>query len=179
MQTKAKVNSIITHERLESGAIRFSVKGAGFVDFNLSKVSPENRDYAAIHGFIQRISDGAAMSRDPRDGSAASPADKLAAMERIVEHYESGSAEWRLQASGEGGGRSITVEAIAKVKGLEYDAAYVQVEAYAARHFEGDTKKALAFFRDAPKVREAMDQIKASRLTAPKIDADKALEDLK
>jgi hypothetical protein len=178
MQTKLKVNSVITHERLESGAIRFNVRGAGFVDFNLQKVHAANRDYAALHGFIQRISDGAAMSRDSTNGAPASPADKLAAMERLVEHYESGSDQWRLTATGEGGGRSITVEAIAQVQSVDYDTAYARVEAFAAKRFEGDTKKALAFFRDSEKVRTAMDAIKASRVGAPKIDADAALNEL-
>lgn len=96
MQTKPKSNAVITHEVAEN-VITFHVKQAGTVVFNLDAVSPANRKRAAIHGFIQRVSDGAAMSRNPETGQPAAPIDKMARMQAIVDHYQSGSPNWSMR----------------------------------------------------------------------------------
>jgi len=47
-----------------------------------------------VHGLVQRIQDRAAISRDPKTGKAAPPAEKLAAMKELVDYYNSGATEW-------------------------------------------------------------------------------------
>lgn len=184
MQTKPKANSIITHERLEDGQIRFCVKGAGFVDFDLNKVSWANRDYAAVHGFIQRISDGAAISRNPENGQPATPAEKLAAIEAIVNHYHSGTDQWKMLATGTGGAGSLTLRAIARLKQVEYDVAeqyvsdYVSRELLTAKPRFTDQKGALAFLRQGKLIREAMAQIRQESAGPARIDADSAVDEL-
>ena len=66
MQTKAKANSTITHS-MQDGKIEFRVLNAGSFSFDPDKVSAENRARAMIHGFVQRISDGGALSRKDLD----------------------------------------------------------------------------------------------------------------
>lgn len=177
MQSKAKANSIITHERLESGAIRFTVKGAGQFDLDVSKIHASNVQYAAVHGFIQRVSDGGAMGRNTETGASATPADKLARMRAIAEHYMSGSADWNLPR-GEGGGKSITIQAIAEVRGIEYSVAEAYVDSYATRNYEGDRAEALAFLRTSGKVQEAIAAIRKRAERPANLDADAALEEL-
>ena len=100
-----KANSIIGTEVLtypggEAHSIRFVVKGAGEVTLDLERISPANKSRAMVHGFIQRVSDGAALSRDAKTGLPATAADKLAAMSRLVDHYASGTEQWSLVAAG-------------------------------------------------------------------------------
>jgi hypothetical protein len=103
MQTKPKANSVITHE-IVGGEITFTVRDAGAVTLNVAKLSDRVRDRAMLHGMIQRISDAAALSRDPATGIPATPADKLASMRALVDHYETGTEEWnRRRAGGDGG----------------------------------------------------------------------------
>lgn len=92
---KERSNSVITTEVNASiGTLVFNVKGAGTLTLHMERVSEQNRSYAALHGFKQRISDAAAIERNSETGLAVSPAAKLAAMKALVEHYESGSPEW-------------------------------------------------------------------------------------
>lgn len=176
MQTKPKANSVITHQLLETGILRFNVLGAGFVDFDRTKVHAANLERAALHGFIQRISDAAALSRNTTTGAPASPADKLAAMEELVEHYHSGAAEWKRTGTGTQGG--LIVRAIMRVKGLTFEAATQQVEAFAAKKHKGDTAAALRFLATGAQVMAAMDAIRQESRPAPKVDADEALGEL-
>lgn len=115
MLTKAKSNSIITHE-VAGALIKFRVLDIGELVLDLSKVHAENAARALSHGFIQRVADAAAISRDTKTGKSASPRDKFEAMEELVNHYNSGSAEWRLaRAEGSGFGRSYLLLALCEL----------------------------------------------------------------
>lgn len=103
MVTKPKSNSVITHG-IEGDVITFTVAGQTLA-FDMAKVDESIRQRAMVHGLIQRISDAAAMSRDPATGQPATPEAKFAAMRVLVDHYESGTSEWRV-AKGESGPRS-------------------------------------------------------------------------
>lgn len=82
--------------RVEAGVITFEVAGAGEITLQVAKLSPAVLERAVLHGLVQRITDAAAMSRDPATGAPADPAARLAAMSRLVAHYESGTEEWGL-----------------------------------------------------------------------------------
>jgi hypothetical protein len=94
MITKPKSNSVITHA-LDGSHLTFMVQDAGNVVLDMDKLSDAVKRRATVHGMIQRISDAAALSRDSVTGKSASAADKLAAMRELVEHYSTGTAEWR------------------------------------------------------------------------------------
>jgi hypothetical protein len=177
MQTKAKANSVITHA-MEGDVITFKVKDAGEVGLDLTKLHEAIVKRAAVHGMIQRISDAAAISRDAETGQSATPKEKLAAMSALIDHYHSGTEEWRRTGTGEGGGKSLTIEAIAEVKGISYEAAEAEVVKFAEKRNES-TKAILAFLRKGEKVMRAMEAIRARRQGAPKVDADEALQEMR
>lgn len=58
------------------------------VTLHCDRASAANQAYAALHGFKQRGSDVMAL------GKGASDSDKLAELTAIVNHIESGSADW-------------------------------------------------------------------------------------
>lgn len=179
----AKKDAVVTVGRTEAGNITVDVRGVGILTLDLSKVHASNKEYAAFHGFKQRLVDAAALSADTATGKPATPQEKYDAIRLVVEHLNSGAEAWN-RSGGEGAGRSITVEAIMRVKGYKtYEEAEKMVEDFAAKPvagggFDGDTKKALAFLRTGARVMEAMDAIRKERATAPVIDADKALAEL-
>lgn len=102
--TGKRANWTIAH-KIEGQLVRFSVKGAGELTLDVAKVHAANRARAELHGFVQRISDAAAMARDSKTGASATPQEKFAAMQRLVEHYVSGSEEWSPARSTDGVGR--------------------------------------------------------------------------
>lgn len=105
MNTKAKSNSVITHD-MDNNGINFHIAGMPTLSLWFDKVSGSNQKRAMIHGFVQRISDAAAISRNPETGKPATAQEKYDAMARLVNHYESGSTEWRIAGTGGGVARS-------------------------------------------------------------------------
>lgn len=174
---KPKANSVVMVERLDDGRISVAVLNAGTLAFDPTKASRANREYAEFHGWKQRLADAAAISRDDETGRPASPEDKLNAIRARIEHYESGSDEWSMVGGG-GGGKSLTIEAIALVKDIDYEAAQAIVARYADEKYDGDTRKALAYLRQGERVARAMETIRAERTPEPKLDADEALDEL-
>jgi len=102
-QMETKKARVIT-TRIEGSLVTFEVRDAGNVTLDLSRLSDEVRDRAMVHGMIQRVSDAAAMSRNDETGKPASPEDKLGAMARLVDHYNSGTHLWAMIREGGGGG---------------------------------------------------------------------------
>lgn len=66
----------------------------------LANVSAANCAYAALHGFKQRITDMAALSRNPETGLAVTPQEKFDAIKRGVDHYMSGTDDWNMRVAG-------------------------------------------------------------------------------
>ncbi len=90
----------------------FEVKGAGKVTFDTRLAHEKNWLRAELFGWKQRISDGAALRKD------ATPAEKLAEMTRLVQHYESGNESWTLER-GEVVRIPIELKALANIQRLE------------------------------------------------------------
>lgn len=78
--------------------VRFVVDGAGELDLDLRKVHADNTARATLHGFVQKVSDRAAKKCDPKTGKPAPVGEKFQAMRTLVEHLNSGSADWSLRA---------------------------------------------------------------------------------
>jgi hypothetical protein len=178
METRRRSNAVVTVTVDDKGRLTFDVLGAGKVTFDPQRVHEELRAYAELYGWKQRLSDAAAMSRDTDTGKPTSPADKLAAIQELAEYYMSGASKWSRIGTGGGGGKSLTTEAIARVKGIDYAAAEAMVAAFAKAEYGGDTRKALAFLRTGQRVAEAVAAIRAERAPAAKVDADSALTEL-
>lgn len=141
MQTKAKSNSVVVTTLQPDGAtIRFEVRGAGpdgaaaTFDFNVDAVQDANRRRALIHGFTQRISDKAAISRDTATGRPASPLDKYNAMRKLADHYLSGADTWSPAVTERALGLdSIILGAIVEVTGKTHDEIRAMITAGAAK----------------------------------------------
>lgn len=99
MNTKPKSNTVITSElvQTETGqqVIVFKVLGAGELRLELEKVSQANKERAMIHGFVQRVSDAAALPFDAKQNRRPTAEEKFAAMQEQVEHFNAGTGEWR------------------------------------------------------------------------------------
>lgn len=100
MQSKRKSNSVMTHERLESGIIRFTVGSQSF-EFDPAKAGCQTD--ARDHGFVQKISDRAAIGRDPETGASATPEEKFEAMKACAERLQNGGP-WNATPVGGGTG---------------------------------------------------------------------------
>jgi hypothetical protein len=166
MQEKAKTNSTITH-RMVDGRVEFTVLGAGVLVFNPDKVSAENRARAMMHGFVQRISDRAALSRNTETGKPATAEDKLARMRQMVEHLESGTTEWGLRAPAAPGvdGGLIVRAMIRAGLGADVDAIEGILKATQVKR-ELDRAGALKLWAGTDKVLKAIADLKAE--AAPK-----------
>lgn len=162
--------------------VTFRTRGQPDIVLHMDRLHPGILKRAACSGMAQvRIVDAAAIPATDKDGNII-PADerqrmKYERMAALVEHYETGTDQWSRVSEG-GGGKSLTVEAIARVKGWTYEQAEAEVEKLADKHHGGDTKKCLAFLRGGKAVSEAMRAIREERAPAPKVDADKALAEL-
>lgn len=102
--TGKRANWTIAH-KIEGQLVKFAIKGAGELVLDVAKIHAANRTRAEMHGFVQRISDAAAMARDSKTGASATPQEKFDAMRRLVEHYQSGAEGWSPARSVEGVGR--------------------------------------------------------------------------
>lgn len=178
METKRKSNSVV--QVVQDGSIlTFNVLGAGSIEFDTRKVHEDNLQRAIMHGFKQRLSDAAALSRNPENGQPASPADKFAAIQELAEFYMSGAEGWSRRAEGRAGPvASITLQAIARVKGCDMTAAEAMIGKLAGGKFSGDRKAALTYLRKGSKVQEAMQEIRAERAGGGDVDADEMLDGL-
>lgn len=153
--------------------ITFTVKGAGQVTLDMSKVHVDNVAHAAVHGFIQRVSDAAAISRDDKTGLPASPAYKLEAMKRLVAHYESGTPEWsRVREAGPKGG--FLFEALCRMYAVSKTPE--QIRAY----LDGLSDKEQAALREDDAVAPVIAEIKREKAKdQPKLDTKAILAGLK
>lgn len=164
MQSKPKSNSVITHTLAEDGrTLTFRVLNAGEFTFDVLSAHANMQHRAAVHGFIQRISDAAAKSRNPENGQPATPTEKLQAMQRVAEHYASGVDQWalvRAPGNGEAAGPSIVVRAFARLQGLSVADALTRVREVAEKR-RVTTKAYLKTLRGAQAIRDAIAAIEA------------------
>ena len=163
-----KSNSVInTQVNASIRTIEFSVVGAGSVTLHLERVSRENLDYAAFHGFKQRISDAAALSRDTTTGLSASPQDKLSAMKELVAFYESGTSEWTQRRQPGTSQIGLLWRAVCEIK-ADKDPSAIRESLSALK---ADELRALA---TNPKVKVIMDRLAAQ--SASGVNTDELLE---
>lgn len=174
MNTKAKVNSVITHEVSMDAdghaVITFHVRGAGSIELAMRDLHGDIVAHAAIHGMIQRISDAAAISRDPETGAPATPQDKFEAMSRLVGHYSTGTSEWaRRPQAGEGRSGGLLFRALCELS--KETKTPEEIREWLA----GKTKAEQAALRAQPRIAAKIAELKPVSIEA---DADALLEEL-
>lgn len=175
MNTKAKSNSVITHNLgidtdTKQEFIAFDVLGAGQVRLYLDLIHSDNLKHAAIHGMIQRISDAAAISRDPATGLPATAQEKFEAMTRLAEHYNSGNSEWsRRPVAGEGKSGGLLFKALCIMSAETKTADEIR------EWMSAKTKAQLTALRNSPKVAAIIAEL---RPVSIEVDADALMDEL-
>lgn len=182
MQSKPKANSVVTHS-MQDGKVVFNVLGAGSFAFDPDKASAENRARAMIHGFVQRISDGAARLRDTKTGASASVEEKFAMMKRIADHYQSGATEWRLTETPTKRGVDAGLVIMAMVRALagvkDVDAAEAIFSKQVALGKFPDRDSAIKAWAESRQVADTIKVILAERAAAAaNLDAEAMLAEL-
>lgn len=188
MQIKPKANSIITHALTDvSGrpAIEFKFRGAAIGTLNIVDLSPQVRERAMIHGMLQRIGDGGAVERmDKQTGLIRTDAEmdgiKRARITALIEHYNSGTAEWNLTRTSGGGGvdtSGLTIEAISRVYGWSVTDTERKVDTLAEK--KGiERKEMLRTYANIPDVASMIGTIKAERAARTGLDATSMADEL-
>lgn len=167
MNTKAKSNSVITHELVPGrtvgdACIIFSVVNIGDIKLEISALSESNQERAMIHGMIQRISDAAAIPRDTTTGKSATPQEKFDAMAKLVAHYESGTSEWsRVRESGEGNSGGLLLAALTRLSPTK---SKDEIRTW----MKSQTRAQLDALRDTDRIKKVIDSIRP----APSISVD-------
>lgn len=167
---------------VDAGTVTFEVKGHNPIVLDMARLHPDIVKRAALAGMAQvRIVDAAAVGMTDDEGNILPESERIQLkyerMERLVEHYHTGTADWNVTGGGGGGGKSITLEAVARVKGTTYDEAKASVAAYAEK--KGiDVKAALAHLRKGAAVSAAILAIREERMPKASVDADAALAEL-
>jgi len=169
---------------VEHQCISFNIAdGKPALVLHMAKVHQAIIERAAYVGLAQvRVVDAAAIGAADDDGNILSPAERIAEKRRrmaeLIEYLETGTDQWSRTGAGGGGARSITVEAAAHVRGVEYDVALGWIDEYASRKFAGNRKKALAKLRESSDILRAIRVLRDARMPAARVDADAALAEL-
>jgi hypothetical protein len=159
---KPRANSVVS-TRIWQGKLHFAVLGAGEVIFDLDKWSMENRSRAMYHGAEQRGRDAAALLRNTDTGKSASPQDKLNAIQRLADHYNSGTTEWNIKvAAGTRNDSGLIIQASMRVLKLSLEGLELRIGEMMDKHSlaREDVLKNLGA---NPSVIRAMADIKAER----------------
>lgn len=99
MQSKRKSNSVVSYVIApDFSKITFSVGPQSF-DFVVASLNIENGARAICHGIVQKVSDRAAIGRDPETGASATPEEKFAAMKECADRLIAGGP-WNAVAAG-------------------------------------------------------------------------------
>lgn len=177
MKDNQQINPVVAADGM---SIEFELRGLPSLKFDLRKVSEINRNRAAAVGFADvRIVNAAAISRNAPDGSVRSAAEMLKLkrekMEALIQHYESGTTEWRVKRASGGTTRDtsgITLQAMQRVwpdKDCEALAGQLEQKRGISR------REAYAEFAKTKQVAEAIAAIKAERAT---VDSDDLLAEM-
>jgi hypothetical protein len=183
MQVKPKSNSIITHQPIDGG-IAFLFRGQNVGTLLFSNMNTANLQRAQTHGMVQRIGDGGAVERiDKVTGLMRTDAEmdaiKKARIVQLIEHYNSGTAEWNLtRAAATGPDTSgLTIEAISRVYG--WDTGTVDSKVTKMAEKKGISRREmLGTYANIPDVATMIGTIKAERAARTGLDAQGMADEL-
>ena len=179
MQTKPKANSVVTSAYdAAANALTFRVLGAGEATLHFNRVSAAVMERFRIQGANQRCANAAALEHDKTTGKAATPEQKFAGVQRLVDWYNSGTEDWSPAARSAGPKPldSLLIAALAEFLGKDADAAKAFIEAGAVKHSVG-IHAYLAKVATSPKIAPIVDRMRADSIGEIDIEADLPGED--
>lgn len=111
---------------ISGGLVQFTFEGLDPLTFDPAKASAANREYAALHGWMARLGNAAALSRTMKDGTVRTVTEAMRrdAVAELVAFYESGAEAWEPK----GGTRQAfnpQIQKIAAAKGISYAEAQI------------------------------------------------------
>lgn len=117
---------------VETQSILFTFdEGLDPVKLSMTDVSPENATYAMLHGFMQRLGDAAAISRNQKDGTVITVTEKMRRDEVLAmrDFYANPTnKDWTMKATGpRAAPQNPVILAIAAKLGISYEAAQAKV----------------------------------------------------
>lgn len=161
-------SSVRVEPNFAARTLSIHVFQSGTLVLDLNKVSQANLDRATFHGFKQRIPDAAAIARDETTGKSATPAEKYAAMKRLVEHYNSGAEGWTLNQREPGEG-TLLFQALMRQK--------PERDETATREFvTGLSRSKRDAMLNSPQLREIVSEIRAE--SGREVDCDELFSEL-
>lgn len=178
--TVKKSNSVLTWTIVD-GKWHCTVLGvARPIVFDPDKASAENRARFMMHGAKQRLSDGAAIPCDTDTGASATPEEKAAAIQRLADHYMSGSTDWNLRVAepkAEGDGTWIAKALVALGKAATIELATAKIKAFADLKHGGQLGPARKQLGAAKDVAQKILELKAAAVES-KVNVDDLLDGL-
>jgi len=178
-KTGKRSNWVIAHRTSEDMSfIEWTVKGAGTLRLTVNKLHEKIHARAAIHGMVQRVSDAAAIPRDTKTGKSATPQEKFNAMAQLVNHYESGSAEWN-RKGGERGPRELTGAALlrAALELWQPEKGATKIQEFV----KGLKQSQIAALLGSAELKEQVEKARSEELkrqTTEEVDAEELLSEL-
>lgn len=176
LDAKKRVNSAYTFAVVD-GKQEFNFGAVGKLTFDPALVSAENRARAMMHGFKQRIIDNAAIKAE--DNGRVNVQAKFDAMKQIIDHLESGAADWNVKQAARATGPDVglLIRALIEMgKTATVEAANVLFERLAVKR-EITRDEAVKLLWDAKDVGLKVAELRAEAKTG-KVDADDLLDDL-
>ena len=108
---------------ISGNLVQFTFDGLPGITFDITKVSSENRAYAALFGFQSRIGDAAALSREKAAGNTITETMRRAEVESLVNFYhDAANKDWTLRSTGKTPAINPVWLAIATKRGITYEA---------------------------------------------------------
>jgi hypothetical protein len=168
---------------VEKQTVLFGIKDetapGGLTDtvvLSLHDLSPENRIHAALRGLKEKLSDSAAVPRDPVTGKSASDEEKMQEIGKMAIHFKKGDVEWNPGRTG-GGGVSETggavLRAVAAIQGVSVSEMKARIDAKAEK-MKTTSRKLLHTLSTGAAVREKM----AEMAPPSAVDVDDLLADM-
>lgn len=114
----------ILKKAISGNLVLFQFDGLESITFDATKASSDNRAYAMMHGFMSRIGDAAALSRDKAAGNTITEAMRRAEVESLVNFYhDAANKDWALRTiSSKAPAINPLWQAIATKRGITYEA---------------------------------------------------------
>lgn len=119
----------IMKKSIKGNIVAFTFDGLPDYNFDTTKVSSANRDYAVPFGFAHRLGDAAAIARKDKDGNVITVTEAMRreAVVSLATHYTGDgdkllpSMEWEVRGMTKAAPRNPVWEAIAAKRGVDYE----------------------------------------------------------
>lgn len=162
------VKCVLATDPTMADHIVMTLAGKAPVTVRTIDLTDEVQRYATLHGLKQKLVDAAAISRNPVDGSSATPADKAAAVHDVLARLLAG--EWNKRREGNPTG-GLLLRALAVLYPTKAREQLVEFLA-------GKTDAEKAALRRNPKVSAIIEEIRAADGEAADVDTDEMLAGL-